>query len=69
MKSKENALTDAHARDRIKANQRRLLCPACKRKTLTFLLPESECKEFPMKCDRCGVVSILNISPEPEPDF
>lgn len=67
MKSKENALTDIPARDKIIANQRRFLCPVCKRATVLFLLPTTEVKDLPVLCKRCGAESVVNISPEPEP--
>lgn len=67
MKSKENALTDIPARDKIKENQKRFLCPVCKRATVLFLLPTTEVKNLPVLCKRCGAKSIVNIAPEPEP--
>lgn len=63
----QNNLTSPPVRDRIKANERRFLCPACKRATVLFLLPTTEVKDLPVLCKRCGAKSVVNISPEPEP--
>lgn len=52
--------------DKIKTNQRRFLCPVCSKHTLLFLFPETEVKNLPLKCKRCGQISVVNISPEPE---
>ena len=66
-KREEPLLTDTPACDKIKANQKRFLCPVCKRATVLFLLPTTEVKNLPVLCKRCGAKSIINISPEPEP--
>lgn len=60
-------LHNSPARDRIIANQRPFRCPACAKQTVLFLLPRTEVKDLPVKCKRCGVTSIVNILPEPEP--
>lgn len=62
-----NGLTSNPARGKITANERRFLCPVCKRATLLFLLPTTEVKDLPVLCKRCGAASVVNISPEPEP--
>ena len=49
-----------------KANQRRYLCPACGKHTVLWLLPNTEVKNLPVKCKRCGVESIVNILFESE---
>lgn len=61
------ALTDSPARDKIKANQRRFLCPACGKHTVLFLLPTTEVKDLPVKCKRCGTESVVNIPSAPAP--
>ena len=48
--------------------QRRGLCPACGKHTVLWLLPSTKVENLPVKCKRCGVESVLNISIEPEPD-
>lgn len=51
---------------KIETNRRRFLCPACKKQTLLFLEPNTEVKNLPFKCKRCGKEIIVNILPEPE---
>lgn len=63
----QQVLHNSPARDRINANERRFLCPACKRATVLFLLPTTEVKDLPVLCKRCGAKSVVNISREPEP--
>lgn len=58
--------TDLHY-GKIKTNRRRFLCPSCKKQTLLFLEPDTEVKNLPCKCKRCGKELIVNILPEPEP--
>lgn len=48
--------------------QKRVLCPACGKRTVLWLLPSSAVKDLPVKCKLCGKESVLNISNEPEPD-
>lgn len=60
-------LINTHACDRIIANQRRFLCPACKKHTVLFLLPSTEVKDLPIKCKRCHAEMIVNIPSEPAP--
>ena len=50
-----------------KENQKRFLCPACRKHTVLWLLPTTEVKDLPIKCKRCGTESIVNILPEPVP--
>ena len=54
--------------DKIGTNQRRVLCPACGKHTVLWLLPSTRVKDLPVKCKRCGRESVLNISTEPEPN-
>ena len=50
-----------------KTDQRRFLCPVCGKHTVLWLLPTTEVKNLPIKCKRCGVESVINISPVPAP--
>lgn len=59
-------LTGVPACDIIKAQQRRVTCPAC-RTTLLFPKPTTVAKDLPLWCRRCKREVIVNISPEPEP--
>ncbi len=67
MKSKENALTDAHARDRIKANNGWVMCPHCRRKLLR-LFPDTEVVNLPVLCRHCHNETIVNIPNAPAPE-
>ena len=53
---------------KIKTNRKRVLCPACGRHTVAWMLPTTVIKDMPVKCNRCGSESVLNISFVPEPD-
>lgn len=53
--------------EETKTNQRRFFCPACGKHTVLWLLPTTEVKDLPIKCKRCGVESVVNISCEPAP--
>lgn len=57
-------LINTHACDKIIANQKRLLCPACKKATVLYLLPSTQVKDLPVKCKRCRAEMILNIPAE-----
>ena len=48
------------------AEQRRYPCPACGKHTLLWLLPTTRIRDLPVKCKRCGKVSLVNICPEPQ---
>lgn len=52
---------------RIFAEQRKLLCPACGKQAVLWLLPTSQVTDLPVKCKRCRAEMILNIPAEPEP--
>lgn len=54
--------------DKMDTKQKRVLCPACGKHTVLWLLPGSAVKNLPVKCKRCGKMSVLNIDFEPEPD-
>lgn len=56
-----------HECDRMRTNQRRLICPVCNRQTLLFLRPATEAKELPLWCKTCKKEVVVNIAPEPEP--
>lgn len=53
--------------DKIKTNQRRVLCPVCGKHPVLWLLPTTVVKDLPVKCKRCRQESVLNISTEPAP--
>ena len=40
---------------------RRLLCPACGKHTVLWLLPTTQIKDLPIKCKRCGKESVINV--------
>lgn len=63
----DSVLHSSPACDRIKSKQRPFKCPACDKKTILFYLPTTEVRDLPVECKRCGVTSLVNISPEPEP--
>ena len=67
MESAKSALTDAHARDRIKANRKPVPCPVCGKGTVAYLLPTTAINDLPVKCKRCGAESVLNIPVVPVP--
>ena len=48
----------------IQTNRRRFLCPLCKKHTVLWLLPSTKIEDLPIKCKRCGMESIVNITPE-----
>lgn len=64
MKSKENALTDSHARDKIKANNGWLLCPKCGQFKVLRLRPDTVAKNLTVYCKRCHAESTVDIFPE-----
>ena len=68
MKSKENALTDIPARDKIQIVRGWLICPVCNRKRIMRVLPATKVKNLPVYCKACHSETIVNIpSQEPEP--
>ncbi len=46
-------------------DRRRYLCPICGKHTVLWLLPTTEVKDLPVKCKRCGMESVVNITPIP----
>lgn len=56
-------LQDKKALDNKKTAMRRYLCPICGKHTVLWLLPETEIKNLPIKCKRCGKESIVNVIP------
>jgi DNA-directed RNA polymerase subunit RPC12/RpoP len=46
-----------------KTPRRRYLCPLCSKQTVLWLLPDTEIKNLPVKCKRCGREIIVNVSP------
>lgn len=54
--------------DKMDTKQKRYLCPACGKHTVLWLLPSTAVRDLPVKCKRCGKMSVLNIDFEPEPD-
>lgn len=68
MKSKENALTDIPARDKIQIVRGWLICPVCNRQRIMRVLPTTKVKNLPVYCKVCHSETIVNIpSQEPEP--
>ena len=51
----------------IKTERRRFLCPLCGKSTVLWLLPNTEIKNLPIKCKRCGKESIVNVEPLTKP--
>lgn len=50
------------------ANQKRFICPRCRKSTVLWLLPTTEVRDLPVKCKRCHSEMVLNIpAEEPEP--
>lgn len=49
--------------DDAEKNLRRFLCPLCGKHTVLWLLPDTEIKNLPIKCKRCGKESIVNVEP------
>jgi DNA-directed RNA polymerase subunit M/transcription elongation factor TFIIS len=52
---------------KMETNKRRVLCPACGKKTVLWLLPTTQVKDLPVVCKKCGKESVLNIPLEPVP--
>ncbi|MGN0625036.1 MAG: cysteine-rich KTR domain-containing protein [Oscillospiraceae bacterium] len=40
----------------------RILCPACRQKTMQWVRPDTELKNFPLLCKKCKKISIINLS-------
>ncbi|MBR2043698.1 MAG: hypothetical protein IJ946_05095 [Clostridia bacterium] len=40
----------------------RFYCPVCKKQTVLWLLPNTEIKNLPIKCKRCGKESVISVS-------
>ena len=49
--------------DRIFAEQRKILCPACGKRVVLWVLPTSQVRDLPVKCRKCNAEMILNIPP------
>ena len=47
----------------IDTNRKRFLCPVCQKHTVLWLLPETEIKNLPIKCKRCGKESVVTVEP------
>lgn len=47
----------------VETSRRRFLCPLCGKHTVLWLLPDTEIKNLPIKCKRCGKESIVNVEP------
>ena len=47
----------------IEAPRRRLICPLCGKHTVLWLFPDTEIKNLPIKCKRCGKEIIVNVKP------
>jgi len=47
----------------IAAARRRFLCPLCGKHTVLWLLPDTEIKNLPIKCKRCGKETVVNVEP------
>ena len=52
--------------NKLKANdeekvRRRLLCPLCGKHTVLWLFPDTEIKNLPIKCKRCGKESVVTV--------
>jgi len=52
---------------KMETNRRRVICPACGKGTVAWLLPSTELKDLPVKCKLCGKESVLNIPVVPVP--
>ena len=52
----------AHQND-TDTNRKRFLCPLCQKHTVLWLLPETEVKNLPIKCKRCGKESVVTVKP------
>lgn len=59
----ENLLQKKPQNDGDETLRRRLLCPLCSKQTVLWLLPNTEIKNLPIKCKRCGKESIINVEP------
>ena len=63
----KNTLQNKPTHNEIETLKRRYLCPLCGKQTVLWLLPDTEIKNLPIKCKRCGKESIVNIAPLTEP--
>ncbi len=54
---------DTLSTDEVETALRRFLCPLCAKHTVLWLLPNTEIKNLPIKCKRCGKESIVNVEP------
>jgi len=52
----------------VKTQLRRFLCPLCGKHTVLWLFPDTEIKNLPIKCKRCGKESVVNVEPLDEPE-
>ena len=52
----------------VKTQLRRFLCPLCGKHTVLWLFPNTEIKNLPIKCKRCGKESVVNVEPLDEPE-
>ncbi len=60
-------LHSAPACDKITAEQKWLMCPACGRAKVLKLLPTTEARDLIVYCKSCKAESIVNIPQVPEP--
>jgi len=58
-----DALHNKKIKNNIEAARRRLLCPLCGKHTVLWLLPDTEIKNLPIKCKRCGKETVVNVEP------
>ena len=50
-----------------KVERRRFLCPLCGKHTVLWLFPDTEIKNLPIKCKRCGRECVVNVEPLTNP--
>lgn len=40
----------------------RVICPVCNRQTMQRVLLDTEMKNFPLHCKKCGKVTVISVS-------
>ena len=63
----KQVLHNSPACGKIKATQKWLICPVCRKQKLARLLPETTVKDLAMFCKHCNREVTVNIPFEPEP--